>query len=72
MRPVWRGRTDSAASVMFRLALTSIKTNRPPRRAMISISPTGVRKPREIIRKPFILRDHAASVSAKRPNFSAV
>src|SRR4029077_20279363 len=67
MRERWRSVTDQAASSNLSRALTSTKTNRVRRRAMISISPTGLFQRRARMRKPLATRNAAARLSAEMP-----
>src|SRR5262249_30495614 len=68
MRRRWRSVTDHAASSSLSRALTSTNTSRLRRRAMMSISPTGLLQRRAKMRKPLAMRNAAArlSVGAKR------
>jgi hypothetical protein len=58
---------DSAAASMLARALTSAKTRRRRRRAMMSISPSGLFHRRARMRKPFAISSAAARLSAEMP-----
>src|SRR5215469_2635248 len=72
MRRRWRSVTDHAASSSVSRALTSTNTNRLRRRAMMSISPTGLLQRRARMRKPLAMRNAAARLSAEIPVRNAI
>src|SRR6516165_5976392 len=72
MRRRWRSVTDHAASSSLSRALTSTNTNRLRRRAMMSISPTGLLQRRARMRKPLAMRNAAARLSAEIPVRNAI
>src|SRR5262245_11584482 len=72
MRRRWRSVTDHAASSNLSRALTSTNTKRLRRRAMMSISPTGLLQRRARMRKPLAMRNAAARLSAEIPVRNAI
>src|SRR5262249_33561592 len=72
MRKRGRSVTDRAASSNLSPALTSTNTKRLRRRAMISISPTGLFQRRARMRKPLATRNAAARLSAEMPVRNAI
>lgn len=67
MRCCWRGLTAASPIAGSVLCLTSTKASSLPRRAIISISPAGVRHLRARMRYPLKRRNQAAIHSARRP-----
>src|SRR5215470_17850235 len=72
MRKRWRSVTDQAASSNRSCAFTSTNINKRRRRAMISISPTGLFQRRARMRKPLAMRNAAARLSAEIPVRNAI